>query len=131
MARLNAVIIRRMVPLRRARQFARFALVWFALSLGAAIASPWINPQTIQLVCSSTAGMQVVVADDDGTVDPVSLSMQCPLCVGVGAPPPVPILRWTPSAPLPHPLPVSRAAPFATLAAAPLPARGPPVPGQA
>lgn len=115
-----------MFALCRIRLLTRFTLVWFVMSLGAAIAAPWINPQTIQFVCSSTAGMDVVVTDDDGIVDPVSLSMQCPLCVGVGAPPPAPLLSWISFALPPHALPVLVAAPSSPLAAAPLPARGPP-----
>lgn len=120
-----------MVALRQTRQIARFVVVWFALSLGAAMASPWINPQTIQLVCSSSAGMEIVVSDDEGVVDPVSLSMQCPLCVGVGAPPPFPMLQGASAAPMPQVLPVAVAAPAATVIAAPLPARGPPAAPQA
>jgi hypothetical protein len=112
--------------MRRTHQLARFALVWFALSLAAASASPWINPQTIQIVCSSTMGMAVVVSDADGIVDPVSQSMQCPLCIGVGAPPPVPLLQWLSFALQVHVLPVLVAAPPALHSAAPLPARGPP-----
>ena len=54
-----------MQALRNARHIARFVLVWFALSIGVAIASPVIHPKAMDLVCSSTGSMQLVVVGDD------------------------------------------------------------------
>ena len=62
-----AVIIRRMQTLRHAHFLARFVLVWFALAIGVAIASPIVNPQAIELICSGSGGaMKLLVKSDDG-----------------------------------------------------------------
>jgi hypothetical protein len=116
-----------MQSLRRAHLLARFVLVWFALSIGVAIASPVIKPQAMELICSGTGVMKLLVQTDDG-VKEVSThsSLDCPLCAGFGAPP----LAQTVLAPsqksLGHVLQPVPAAHIAWLTAAPLPARGPP-----
>ncbi len=78
-----------MQTLRNAHQIARFVLVWFALSIGVAIASPVVKPQSLQLVCSA-AGAVKVLADlggDDGNA-PLPHTLDCPLCAALSAPPP-------------------------------------------
>ncbi len=42
-------------PLRNAHHLTRLVLVWFALFIGLAVASPLVNPQGVQEVCT-TAG---------------------------------------------------------------------------
>ena len=54
-----------MQPLRNARLIARLVLVWFALSLGAAIASPLVAPKAMLLVCSG-ASVKLIVQGADG-----------------------------------------------------------------
>jgi len=108
-------------------QLGRLVLLWFALSLGVAVASPLVNPQDMELVCSSAGAIKIVVKSDDGARELGGSHMDCPLCAIAGAPPP--------SADVPqfvHPLPLGRAlqpipaARLAAATAAPLPARGPP-----
>ena len=41
--------------LRNAPHLTRLVLVWFALFVGVAVASPLVNPEGVQLVCT-TAG---------------------------------------------------------------------------
>ena len=102
-------------------------LLWFALSLGAAIAAPIVHPQDQELVCSSLGAIKVVVQGEDGAQDLGAPHLDCPLCLltGAAAPPP--------GVALPHPVPLGHAVqpiPAARLAAAtaaPLFARGPPV----
>ncbi len=116
-----------MQALRRAKLITRFVLVWFALSIGAAIASPLIKPQDIILVCTSAGAMKVLVTADDGsTQEQTSHSMDCPLCVTAGAPPPVVGMIPEPVQPLAYAVQGIPAAHIAWLTAAPLPARGPP-----
>lgn len=114
--------------MRNAHLIARFVLVWFALSIGAAIASPLVKPQAMELICSGAGVMKVMVQTDDGTQDVVSRTLDCPLCATSSAPPP-PVLRLSaePAQPLAHVLQSIPAAHIAALTAAPLPARGPPV----
>jgi hypothetical protein len=118
-----------MQSLRAAHRLTRLVLVWFALSLGVAMASPLVNPQAIELICSGSGAMKLVVKTSDGTasVQQGSHTLDCALCAAASAPPPpeqaAPLLApvsWAyvswPAAP----------APMAVRTAAPLPARGPP-----
>ncbi|APW45910.1 DUF2946 family protein [Rhodoferax antarcticus] len=88
------------------RQFTRWVALWFVLSLGAAVASPLINPQAMSLICSSAGAMKVIVQTDDGAVELGSRGLDCPLCANLGAPPPQIILlaqltQQAPGAPQP------------------------------
>lgn len=114
-----------MQTLRRAHFLARFVLVWFALSIGVAIASPIVKPQALALICSG-AGVVKLVQTDDGAPAPSGHTLDCPLCMISSAPPPVARLQVEPQQPLAHALRPIPAAFVAGRTAAPLPARGPP-----
>jgi hypothetical protein len=116
-----------MQALRNAFFLARLVLAWFALSLGVAVASPLVNPQSIELLCSGSGAMKVLVKSADGTPAPAThTTLDCPLCAATGAPPPAAFA----AAPAVHALATSvqriPAARIAARTAAPLPARGPP-----
>lgn len=115
-----------MQTLRRAHTLARFALVWFALSIGVAIASPIVKPQAMELICSASGAMKVLVKTDDGAKELSGHTLDCPLCASLSAPPPVVRLAAEPAQPLAHVLQPIAAAHIAALTAAPMPARGPP-----
>jgi hypothetical protein len=115
-----------MQTLHRAHTLARFVLVWFALSIGVAIASPLIKPQAMELVCSSAGAMKLLVKTDDGAKELHGHTLDCPLCASISAPPPVARQTPEPAQPLAHVLQSIPAAHIAALTAAPLPARGPP-----
>ena len=53
--------------LRHANRLARLVLAWFVLSVGVAIASPWVHPQSMDMVCSSAGTMKLLVSGDDNT----------------------------------------------------------------
>jgi len=112
--------------LRHAHVFARLVLVWFMLALGVAVASPVINPQGMELVCSGSGAMKLLVKSDDGKQASVGHTLDCPLCATVGAPPPAIVQATEPIQPLSYALQPLPAAHIAALTAAPLPARGPP-----
>lgn len=113
--------------LRQARHLTRWVLAWFALSLGVAIASPMVNPQGMELICSGTGVMKVLVKNADGSTTETTARMaDCPLCASVAAPPPAPANRVEPAQPLAHVLQTIPAAIIAALTAAPPPGRGPP-----
>ena len=115
-----------MQTLRQSRQLTRFVLVWFALALGVAMASPLVSPKSIDLVCSS-GGVMKLVASDDGDEAPSSSAMDCPLCMSVAFPPPAPLaLQVVKPSPLSHALQPIAAAHIALATAPPLPSRGPP-----
>lgn len=115
-----------MQTLRNAHLLARLVLVWFALSLGVAIASPIVKPQAIELICSGSGAMKVLVKTDDGSTEASSHTLDCPLCASSSAPPPVSRLSVEPVQPLAYVLRSIPAAHIAALTAAPMPARGPP-----
>ncbi len=120
--------------LRQARFLARAMLVWFALSLGVAVASPIVNPQAVELVCSGNGVMKVIIKSDDGVKEVSALGvsngvshvLDCPMCATLGAPPPVVKLDAEPNQALSYALQTIPAARIAALVGAPLPARGPP-----
>ena len=111
----------------RFRRFACFVLAWFALSVGVAIASPFVNPQSVQLVCSTNGDVKVVVSGDDGAHSQSRHTLDCPLCVHFGSAAPPPMLVGLPQIqPQTHALRSVVTAPIAARTAAPPPARGPP-----
>lgn len=118
-----------MQHLRHAHHLIRFVLVWFVLSVGVAIASPMVNPKAMDLVCTSTGSMKLVVQGDDADVAATSHTLDCPLCASLSAPPPALNMSLTQPAPslLAHVLAPVTAARIASATAPPLPSRGPPV----
>lgn len=112
---------------RQCKSIARLVLVWFAMSLGAAVASPIVAPQGLEVICSGSGVMKILVRAADGTATEVSKPMlDCPACATLGAPPPVLVLQVAPAQPLAYALQSIPSAPIAVCTAAPLPARGPP-----
>ncbi|RFO95158.1 DUF2946 domain-containing protein [Rhodoferax lacus] len=115
-----------MQTLRNAKLIARFVLVWFALSIGVAIASPMVNPQGMQLVCSGSTAMKIVVTDDNGQATTSSHTLECPLCASISAPPPMEIVAFGSAAPVAFAAPLYGASDIPLTLTAPPPARGPP-----
>lgn len=113
--------------LRSSPWLARLALLWFALTLGVAVASPLVHPQQEGVICSGV-GMQKVVLNDDGTLTTTNSvsGMSCPLCLVGGAPPQTAALTVAPAHALGYVLHSAPVSPIAVLTAAPPPARGPP-----
>ncbi len=121
-----------MQALRTSSMLARLILAWFMLTVGAAIASPIVHPQAMELVCSTGGGgaKLVAVALPPRTRlphRPAITRWTVPLCLHFSAPPPqaqpVPMVH---PQPLAHALRPAVAATLAALAGAPLPPRGPP-----
>ena len=116
-----------MQRLRHATFLARLVLAWFALAIGAAVASPLVKPVDIELVCTGSGSMKLLVKDvGDGKGQPAHATLDCPLCLSLAAPPPATLELPEPVPSLAHavqPIPSAR---IAALTAAPLPARGPP-----
>jgi hypothetical protein len=116
-----------MQTLRNAHFLARFVLVWFALSIGVAIASPLVQPKSMQLVCSAAGAITVQFDQADGDISASQANtLDCPLCAAAGAPPPQVALQVL----APMGLTYTQAAPPdtqpAVRAGAPFPPRGPP-----
>ena len=115
-----------MIRILRSVTIARWVLVWFALFTGAAIASPLIQPVSLQMVCSASGNMKLVSADGDSTQAVQAPGMDCPLCAGSLPPLALQGSLVKPSA-LAHALQPMAAAHIASITAPPLPSRGPPL----
>jgi hypothetical protein len=117
-----------METLRRAHRLTCLLLAWFALSVGVAIAAPVIQPQSVEMVCSGVGGMKMMVTDDDGAPAADAGHMKdCRQCVMMGAPP-VPLVLASQPAPAQEPVAAYADPQVAAWSAAPLSARGPPLP---
>jgi hypothetical protein len=86
--------------LRQSKLIARWVLVWFALSVTAAVAAPVLNPQALTLVCSAAGQVKLVNATsgDDaastvdaqgaaGAVADLHSHLDCVLCLSLNVPP--------------------------------------------
>ena len=113
--------------LRQARLLARLVLAWLLLSLGVAVASPLVQPQSMQLLCSpASGGFKLITVDGDGAPVSDTHHLDCPLCLPLSAPPPA----WAPPATqaVPQSAPASpQAATPAVAPAWPWQARAPPL----
>ena len=113
--------------LRQAKTLARFVLMWFALSLGVAMASPLVAPKAMDLVCTTGGAMKIVFSDEADKAESSAHTMDCALCMAVGIPPAPISSQFTKPSSLAHALHPIAAAHIAAATAPPLPSRGPPV----
>ncbi|KOC19005.1 hypothetical protein GL58_25720 [Comamonas testosteroni] len=116
-----------MQALRNSLSLTRLVLAWFMLTLSIAMASPIVHPKAIEVVCTSSGSMQVIMLDEDGQATPgLHHSLDCPLCLTITAPP----TYSSPHLEQPQPLGLALqpvvSARIAALVGAPLPPRGPP-----
>ncbi|MBT3068533.1 DUF2946 family protein [Rhodoferax sp. U11-2br] len=84
---------------REARSIVHWMLVWFALSIGVAVAAPVVNPQALMLICSAAGSVKFVAQSTGDNPDGAPSGMQghtldCVMCLPVGAPP---LVSWVPA----------------------------------
>ena len=118
-----------MIYAKSHKLIARLVLVWFALFIGVAIASPILNPTETQMVCSSAGGMKMVPSGEEGTegaAAKLTTNMDCPLCAPVVVPLQSGATTFDHASPVAHSLHPVAAAIIAAHTAPPLPSRGPP-----
>jgi hypothetical protein len=119
--------------LRNAHRLTRFVLVWFALFVGAAVASPLVKPEAVQLVCSAIGGVKLVQVDtagadvDAAVAHTAHTALDCPACLPLIAPPAADLLALLPTGHLSHVLQALPAARLASLLGQPWQARAPPI----
>lgn len=117
-----------MKTLGLSRSLPRLVLAWFVLFVGVSTAAPLVKRVDWQRVCAASGDLiWVAVNDDSGDVVPQHL-LDCPACLPGLLP--APPFGWTPprlSGLHIQPLPSLQAARQPRSAAAPLPARGPPL----
>ena len=112
--------------LRSSKRVVSFVLVWFALFLGASMATAAIKSDQLQMVCSPGGVMKWVDTDGQEVALEIGSDMDCPLCASVSVPAPAGISVFDKLSPLGHALQTIAAAHIASSTAPPLPSRGPP-----
>lgn len=65
-----------------------WVLGWLLLALGAAVASPLLQPRGFALVCSGANKALQLVHLKDGHLRTAAPTLDCPLCIPADAPPP-------------------------------------------
>ena len=111
---------------RQLRHLTRFVLVWFALSLGVAMASSLVAPKATELVCTSGGMLKLVTLDGTDSAAPSHGQLDCALCLPMALPPAPCAVPLVQVSPLSHALQPVAAAHIASATAPPLPPRGPP-----
>ncbi len=113
--------------LRNTPWLTRLVLLWFALTLGVAVASPMVVSHDASVICTS-AGMVKLTVNSDGSLgtEPDSAA-HCPLCVVGSSAPPISIAvlpeTYQPTALVLQSMPATY---VGALTAPPPPSRGPP-----
>jgi hypothetical protein len=107
-----------METLRRLHRLTcQLLLVWFALSVGIAVAAPILQPHSGDVVCSGSGALMPMPADSGGTPT-ADHDHDCRLCAVIGAPPVFPGFAAhqqpadTPILQLPAPVPAQEPVPF-------------------
>lgn len=72
--------------LRQSRSLLRWMLLGFCLSLGVAVASPVLHPQSVSLVCTAAGSVKLVSTDGAASADaaPSAHLLDCVLCLPAG-----------------------------------------------
>ncbi|PVY55633.1 hypothetical protein C8D04_0838 [Simplicispira sp. 125] len=65
---------------------ARLMLAWLMVSMGVATASPFVQPKTMQVICSQAGHFTMVALGDDTVVSSAHASLDCPTCLAVSPP---------------------------------------------
>ena len=120
-----------MHALRTSSTLARLVLAWLLLTLGVAVAAPLVQPQAMEIVCSTGAGAKVVWVATDDNEAPLAApaTLECLLCLGASAPPAAIALPTLGPVPQAQPPALRSAVRIVATHGAPLPARGPPTLG--
>jgi hypothetical protein len=110
----------------RSPLWARKVVSWLLLAFAAAIASPLVQPKSIELLCTGTGSVKLLVGSADDSDGNAGMAPDCALCVQASLPSHTPPFSLAAhqgtvyaqqAVVLPH---------TALRAAPPLPARGPP-----
>ena len=117
-----------MNALRHAPWTCRLLLAAFIVAVFNMALMPLLHPQSMNLVCSASGVVKLVLADGQDDASPAQgHGTECPLCTLGSAPPPAVVVpQVLPLSPLAYVMQAIPAARLAAATAAPLPPRGPP-----
>ena len=104
-----------------------FVALWFALFTAISIATPLLNPTSLDSVCSPEHGTRLIVVSDQGDGTDLNLpTSDCPLCSGFFTPDFLVRHHFDAPSPLAHALEPQQEAFLIALSQPPIPSRGPP-----
>jgi hypothetical protein len=102
-------------------------LVWLLLTFTVALASPLVHPKSIELLCTGTGSVKLLIGGSDDADTAASMAPDCALCAQASAPPPNVALHANALHNLVYALqPTAQLSSAVWRTAPPLPARGPP-----
>jgi hypothetical protein len=101
-------------------------LLGLLLAFAAALASPLVQPKSIELLCTGTGSVKLLVGGADDADTNASMAPDCTLCVQASLPPPTYVIPAATPYSMAHVLHIAELSPAALRAAPPLPPRGPP-----
>jgi hypothetical protein len=110
----------------RSPLWARKVLLWLLLAFAAAIASPLVQPKSIELLCTGTGSVKLLVGNAEDGDSSTGLAPDCALCVQASLPAHAPLFTAAPQQRTVHALQALALPRTALRATPPLPARGPP-----
>lgn len=85
-------------PLKRLRSV---IAAWVWLAMGVAMASPLVQPRSLELICSGAGAYFLLTQTSDSGPGPSSMDLDCSLCLMSAAPPP-PSVEALPALQAPH-----------------------------
>jgi hypothetical protein len=106
--------------------WARSAVLWLLLALAVALASPLVHPRSVELLCTGTGSVKLLVGGADDADLNTGQGHDCTLCAQASAPPAQALNETVSAQPDIYAQSALPAARQAWPAAPPLPARGPP-----
>ena len=70
------------------RSIRLWVMAWFVMALFASVASALMQSKAMEIVCSGSGAVRLVIKTTDGLVAADAAGMHCPLCLAADAPPP-------------------------------------------
>jgi hypothetical protein len=104
----------------------RKVLLWLLLAFAAAIASPLVQPRSIELLCTGTGSVKLLVGSADDADTSAGMAPDCALCAQASLPVEHQAFSLATAAPVARALHAEALQSAALRTAPPLPARGPP-----
>ena len=106
--------------------WARGVLLWLLLAFSVSFASPLLQPKSIELVCTGTGSVKLLINGSDNTDSTTSMAPDCAQCTQASAPPPCALLGAAEPGNQVYVLRTITPPGKTWRTAPPLPARGPP-----
>lgn len=110
----------------RSALLVRAVMLWLMLAFTAAVAAPIVQPQSMELLCSGSGSVKLLVGGSDEADMAANMAPDCPVCLQASAPPPRSELLVVSPPTRFEALCITVVSHPVRLSLPPLPARGPP-----